>query len=111
MRRWMVLWGLVACGSGAAPVEDGPCADAPVLTWDNFGGGFLVENCQACHASTAPDRQGAPSDVVFDTEEDAWAWSARILARATGDAPDMPPQDGIDADDRTRLDLWLRCGG
>jgi len=111
----MALWlWLVGCGSTPVDeriVEDtGPCGQAPVLTWDNFGRGFVIENCQACHASTAPERQGAPEGVVFDTEEDAWRWSERILVRAARDA-DMPPQGGVDADDRRRLELWLGCGG
>jgi hypothetical protein len=86
------------------------CDGVPTLAYTNFGEGFLRENCQGCHASTAPDRYDAPEDVFFDTVEDAWAWSARILARSTGDDPSMPPQGGVTADDRTRLEWWLRCG-
>lgn len=107
---WMLV--LSACGEAlpeAAMVDD--CDEGPVVTWANFGQGFLVENCQACHATTSPNRQGAPDTVVFDTEEDAWAWSERILARAGGDPATMPPQGGTTADDRTRLELWLTCGG
>lgn len=112
MTRWVLVLGLGLVGCDESPAEaDAACADAPVLTWDNFGGGFLIENCQACHASPSVERQGAPSDVSFDTEAEAWAWADRILARATGDAPDMPPQGGVSADDRVRLAFWLECGG
>ncbi len=112
MRGALWLWVcLLGCGDEPPEASDDLCVEGPVLTWANFGQGFLIENCQACHASTSSDRQGAPEAVVFDTEEDAWEWSERILGRATGEAPDMPPQDGIDADDRTRLELWLTCGG
>ncbi|MEO0600192.1 MAG: hypothetical protein AAF211_02080 [Myxococcota bacterium] len=111
MGRWLwlglALWG---CDEGEMAEAD-PCASGPVLTWSNFGQGFLIENCQACHASKSDNRQGAPESVFFDTEEDAWGLADRILARGTGESPDMPPQDGIDADDRERLELWLTCGG
>ncbi len=94
----------------SADTADLFCAGAPTLAWSNFGQGFLLENCQGCHASTAVDRYGAPEGVVFDTVEDAWLHAPRILARSTGDAPTMPPQGGVSADDRTRLEWWLRCG-
>lgn len=85
------------------------CVDAPVVTWNNFGEGFLIENCQACHASTAPNRHGAPENVTFDTEDDVRTWKDRILARAAGDAPTMPPMGGTSADDRYLLEVWLTC--
>lgn len=89
--------------------SDDPCVDAPVVTWDNFGAGFLTQHCTACHASSARDRHGAPADVTFDTEAEALAWSDRILARAAGDAATMPPQGGVSNDDRTLLGIWLGC--
>jgi uncharacterized membrane protein len=94
-------------------VEEGPaiCADAPVVTWDNFGAGFLTQHCDACHLSTTLDRHDAPADVVFDTEEDVWAYADRILVRAAGDEPTMPPQGGVSVDDRYLLEVWLTCGG
>lgn len=86
------------------------CDGAADLTWDTFGEALLIESCDGCHAATAPDRHDAPADVTFDTKEQAWAWAPRILARATGDAPTMPPQGGVTDDDRTRLYWWLACG-
>ena len=85
------------------------CTDAPTVTWNNFGHGFVLENCQGCHASTTPDRYEAPEDVFFDTVEDVWMWSDRILVRATGDDPSMPPSGGVGDDDRTKLEWWLTC--
>ncbi|MES2644925.1 MAG: hypothetical protein V4850_35895 [Myxococcota bacterium] len=95
-----------------APIDTAAafCDGVPTLAYTNFGEGFLRESCQGCHASTAPERFGAPEAVTFDTVDDAWTWAARILARSTGDAPTMPPQGGVSADDRTRLAWWLRCG-
>jgi len=110
---------LLACGqpaeSATAPVEtaspetEGPCATAPVVTWDSFGKGFITGTCQTCHASTATDRHGAPEAVVFDTEADVLAQAALVLEVATGDDPRMPPEGGVSDDDRARLAWWLTC--
>lgn len=112
MRGSLLLLALAGCGD-AGPTEGLPetCNGAPVTTWDNFGRGFLTENCQPCHASTAPDRQGAPEDVFFDTEVDMWHQATAILNRATGDDPAMPPRGGVTEDDRYRLEVMLTCGG
>lgn len=85
------------------------CEDAPVVTWENFGQGFTIENCQSCHASTAPNRYGAPPYVVFDTHNDVKTWRERMLDRATGDAPTMPPGGGVSEEDRALLEIWLTC--
>ena len=60
-----LLVGVLACSGGATDTAD-PCAEAPVVTWETFGEGFLRENCQGCHASSVVDRAGAPVDVTFD---------------------------------------------
>jgi len=84
------------------------CDDAPVVTWENFGAGFVTENCQACHASTSPERLGAPPDVVFDSEDDVFERVSGILRRVV-DQGDMPPQGGISEDDRYLTEVWLSC--
>lgn len=110
MKYTCLLALLAGCADkGGIAADTGLCADAPVLMWANFGEGFMVENCQACHASTSLDRNDAPEGVVFDTLDDVKAQVDRILARATGDDPTMPPQGGVDADDRLRLQIWLSC--
>lgn len=116
MRRALaILLALAACqgddGATTSETADtGPslCDDAPVVTWENFGSGFTTESCQACHASTATDRQGAPEAVVFDTEEDALAHADSILGRVI-DMGDMPPQGGVTEDDRYLVEVWLSC--
>ena len=113
----LLLLTLLACGEpgddsggdGGADSADPSCQDAPVVTWASWGQGFLIESCQGCHASTSPDRNDAPQTVVFDTEADVIAHRDRILARATGEAPDMPPRGGVSEDDRALLEIWLRC--
>jgi cytochrome c5 len=102
--------GATAADSGG-PVATGVCVDAPVVTYANFGRGFMTQHCQSCHASTTPDRHDAPEAVTFDDEEQVWAQVDRILARATGPEPTMPPQGGVSDDDRYLLEVWLSCGG
>ena len=85
------------------------CEGVPTVTYQSFGRGFLVENCDGCHASTTTDRHDAPENVTFDSVDEVWTWSNVILSVATGDAPTMPPRGGVSDDDRTRLTWWLTC--
>ncbi len=103
--RWLALW---AC-TGAEDTAQDPCGDAPVVTYETFGAGFLTENCNACHAVTSANRNGAPDDVHFDTVEEAWSFAPRILARSLSDPPGMPPEGGTTADDLMLLEIWLTC--
>ena len=102
---------LLACTSDGddSGGADALCQDAPVVTWDYWGQGFLTESCQSCHASTSADRNGAPTDVSFDTEADVWTHRDAILAAATGTEPRMPPRGGVSDDDRQLLTIWLTC--
>ena len=87
------------------------CADAPTLTYDTFGNGFLATYCNGCHGAGVPDRQGAPEAFVFDTREQVDMFADRILARAIpaeGVTP-MPPAGGVTPDDLERLEIWLTC--
>lgn len=92
-----------------APDTSDPCYGAPTVTYANFGRAFMTGACQACHASTAADRYDAPASVTFDDVDQCWDWADRILARATGDDPGMPPQGGVTEDDRQLLYWWLTC--
>lgn len=85
------------------------CEDVPTVTYNSFGAGFMTENCQGCHASTAADRYGAPEGVTFDTVKEVWFWKDRILSRSVGDDSSMPPAGGVSEDDRTKLEWWLVC--
>lgn len=114
MRVWTAvlfvsLWG---CAGGEdsddTEVVD-PCADAAPVTWDTFGQGFLSLHCQTCHALDAPNRQGAPASISFETEADAARLAGAILAVTTSDPPQMPPGGGVDAAELARLETWLRC--
>jgi len=85
------------------------CVDAPVVTWDSWGQGFLRANCQSCHSTTSNDRRGAPDDIFFDDRDAALAHAERILARSAGLEPTMPPSGGVDENDRYKLEVWLTC--
>lgn len=98
-----------ACAGDTDTEVVDPCADAPVVTWESFGQGFMDLRCQTCHASTAADRNGAPPSIVFDTEGDVARQAAAILAVTTSDPPQMPPGGGVDTADLDRLTLWLTC--
>ena len=102
-----------ALDSGAMRDSGGPvdpiCVDAPVVTWDSWGQGFLGATCQSCHRSTSPDRNGAPVEVSFDDRDSALGLAERILARSTGPEPTMPPGGGVTEDDRYKLEVWLTC--
>ena len=109
MRAVWLLWSTACAASGPAP-DTGQelCDAAPVLTWENFGHGLVVERCQSCHASTASERHGAPDDVVFDTHAETLSHADRILLRVVEEQT-MPPQGGISVEDLERIELWLRC--
>ena len=103
---------LLGCGSGDWVADTGTltefCDDAPLVSWENFGNGLVVERCQSCHASTTENRNGAPVDIHFDTEEATLSHAERILLRVVEEQT-MPPQGGIEGDDLERIELWLRC--
>ncbi len=105
-----VLCLLLGCAEEAVEDTGDACAEVPQVAYENWGEGFLVENCQSCHASTAANRYGAPEGVSFDTVEEAWEWQDRILARAVEDssAP-MPPAGGVPEEDLQRLVWWFEC--
>ena len=107
-----VLWALclVGCAAGEPNSDTGLalCDEPPVLTWENFGHGLMVERCQSCHSSSSVRRNGAPETVSFDTHDETLEHADRILQRVVIDQT-MPPQGGIDAEDLQRVRIWLEC--
>ena len=114
MRRNLAVMLLVACGEPepTPPEESEPaplCETGLDVTWDGWAAGFMLSQCQPCHASETPNRYGAPVSVTFDTLEDCRAQGGAIedavLTRAS-----MPPAGGITDDERALLARWLDCG-
>ena len=86
------------------------CDTAPLVNWANFGNGFMIQNCNGCHASTTPERYGAPELATFDTPEEVWTQKASVLYAAGGEDPRMPPSGGTTDIQRLKLAIWLECG-
>jgi uncharacterized membrane protein len=88
------------------------CQDAPLVTYNNFGKGFMTRECQVCPAQAVQGeiRLGAPKEFFYDTPERVWEDAELILLTSTGKDPIMPPSDGVFSEDRLRLEIWLRCG-
>jgi len=89
-----------------------PCPDDSFVTYESFGGPFLLTYCTGCHHSRLPadQRQGAPIDVNFDDLEDIRAWADRIWIRGADDNDSMPPVGPAGPDERALLGEWLACG-
>ena len=118
-RAWPVFVALMgaalavaSCGAGYTKIEDYPCPPSgTTLTYDNFGRGFLIVNCQRCHGQTTSERNGAPSEVDFGSLDAVHALKERIFDRAAADNTSMPPgPDDPPADQRHQLAEWLACG-
>lgn len=93
-------------------LDDYPCPDGGTsLDYASFGEPFLEKWCNACHSAPEGDRQGAPSDVRFDSVEDVRRWRERIFERSALGNDSMPPGLGDPpAEERRRLAEWLACG-
>lgn len=114
MKRLLFLALLVtACGAEeSTPQEKTPnaCDDVPLVTYENFGAGFLAANCQSCHASGAADRHDAPANITFDNRQQALSLRDRILVRAGTANGGMPPGGGLSDEQRQLVTDWLTCG-
>jgi hypothetical protein len=93
-------------------LDERPCPDDSFLTYENFGGPFMLSSCTTCHASRLPAdlRQGSPIEVNFDDIDDVREWSDRIWIRAADQNFSMPPVGPPSDEERTRLGEWLACG-
>lgn len=104
-----------ACTDPAGPTGPEPdpqaCAES-TLTYQNFAAPFVITWCRGCHGSGLPVnmRQNAPVGLDFDTAAQVRSAQQRILVRATGEAPTMPPVGGPSAQERALLAEWLACG-
>ncbi len=103
---------IAAAIEAADDLSERPCPEDSVLSYDDFGGPFVLSFCAGCHASGLPEgeRQGAPAFSNFDTLEDIRAAAARMWARSGDHNVTMPPEGGPDPLDREMFGEWLACG-
>jgi uncharacterized membrane protein len=108
----LVLALVVACDPAPLTMDEHPCPPGGTpLTYDNFGRGFLDDNCNRCHSAEEGSRHGAPVAYRFDTVDDVRAHAARMFVRAAGPNVSMPPgPEDPPADARDQLADWLSCG-
>ena len=92
--------------------DERPCPPDSALTWENFGGGYVLSYCTTCHHSALPAdmRQLAPIAINFETVEFVRAQAERIWARAADQNQTMPPVGAPADDQRALLGEWLACG-
>lgn len=98
------------------PIEipNRPCPDGNILTYENFGSGFLSTWCTSCHSSDLAEgeRADAPVGVDFNTYDKMREWGIRIYYRAADEQTEptwMPPAGGPTVDERYDLGDWLAC--
>ena len=105
-----------ACTTGKPTDSVCPTSDPP--TYGSFGQTFFTTYCTGCHSSTATNRNGAPSDMNFDSEADIDMHLADIDAEAaSGPAAtntEMPELDGPVSEppttaERVTLGQFLAC--
>ncbi len=115
-RAWIVALLLAAActdpDAATTPEPDPETCAQSTLTYQNFAAPFVITWCRGCHGSGLPVnmRQNAPIGVDFDTAAEVRAAQNRILLRATGESPTMPPVGGPSAEERALLAEWLACG-
>lgn len=108
---WVLALVLGGCSGGSdTGVVDDACRE-PALSYSNFGEGFMDKHCNGCHSSYMPEgsRGGAPVGVDLDSYPSVMEWLHRIDARATGEAPTMPPGGGPEQVEVDQLEEWLEC--
>jgi uncharacterized membrane protein len=102
-----VIWLLLACTAPVDSASDTGCGPN-VPTWTGWTQGFVTGQCQSCHATTSPDRHGAPAAFTFDTLDQALDHADAVRASVLTDRT-MPPAGGVSDDELVLLERWLDC--
>ncbi len=89
-----------------------PCPPDSALTWENFGGVYVLSYCTSCHHSDLPfdARQLAPVAIDLETIELVRSHAERVWARAADQNQSMPPVGAPGPSERALLGEWLACG-
>ncbi|RMG20765.1 MAG: hypothetical protein D6729_02090 [Deltaproteobacteria bacterium] len=92
--------------------EERPCPEDSILTWGNFGYGFVHDWCTGCHHSELPEgmRQGAPPEINLETQRGVRALAPLVWSVAADGHDRMPPAGGPSEEARRLLGEWLACG-
>lgn len=102
---------LAACSWGQT-IDQATCPTGGTkLTWQSFGQGFFVANCNRCHSVPQDQRQGAPDGIEFNTVDEVRQRKDRIYVLSAGPNDSMPPgPDDPPREERDKLAEWLACG-
>ena len=99
--------------SPIAPATFLTCPQGTLLSYENFGSGFIDQYCLACHSKSKTEgfRGAAPHGTDFDTITEVQIFRTRILERTKAEAPNpMPPNRELPQIQRIVLHEWLNCG-
>jgi hypothetical protein len=89
------------------------CPKGTLITYENFGSGFISRFCLTCHSSKVqgPLRGGAPVGVNFESSLDIQFYRALILLRTNpATTKPMPPTRELPRQQRLIFNEWLECG-
>ena len=98
--------------ASAVELTERPCKEDSFLSYENFGGPFIVTWCNGCHSSALAEdmRAGAPLGIDFDDVALTRQHAERIWVRAGDHNVTMPPAGDPDPLEREMLGEWLACG-
>lgn len=102
---------LLACSTASDSSDTGQnpaCNTAPAVTYENWGQGFFLTYCGACHSRSTANRNGAPEGVDFDNRSDIIKWKDRIQVRVL-DEQSMPLGGGVYTDELELLQVLMAC--
>ncbi|MFT3922308.1 MAG: hypothetical protein QM778_07220 [Myxococcales bacterium] len=115
----LALSALASCGSDdlGTGVEEPDCPKGSTLTYAENIQPFMAEYCTSCHSASVPEsqRDGAPTNLNFDTEAEIIANTTGIIKQAAAGPgfknTKMPEGDGPKPsnDERKMLGEWLAC--
>ena len=93
-------------------LADRPCPEDSILTYENFGHGFMLSWCSGCHSTQLAEnhRAGAPVGIDLDSHQAVLDQLDRIWVRSGDNNQTMPPAGGLSDELRFMLGEWLGCG-
>lgn len=102
---WGILVGVVVGGCDTAGLGDPTGATCPtdnVLTWAEFGQGFMQTYCVECHSSYGNQSRVARDKSQIDEAAGAGATVTNTYMPESGKKPSL--------EERKLLSQWLACG-